>query len=416
MADFTINMTTEYDAEASNTILIELSSYAATMISGDRIRFNWTGHTGGTAGTRPPNIVISSFNSNAFTSNSDVTATYLTTSAWRTVLTPPTDQADTIFVDATNAARVNFVASVSSGIDTTPDDNIELGSNITSANPSSLYQANSITISGLGTGQSTTVTISGTGQVSKTGTSYTTGTLSVQNGDRVYTRMVASGSYGGSVSTTINIGGFTDSWSITNKTDPSTGTIISFGHATGSIPLSDIKAFFGGPNNLDSYRKGGTYVPAITGYNGNITSSSATSLSLLDFRNAVTALYFDQAPSNKSTAANTTSSSSTYSLSWQAVTDWTLGFGPGMTTSTEYKYVFISRFRQIGNLVVSNSDVTMTSGSDGSYSTSNTSVSIQVSPGQNVEREYFGTIRFYARKSGVESYTDVQYSFQFYGP
>jgi hypothetical protein len=409
MADRLYEVRTSYNFENGTTTVLQVSGYSGQLLAGDRAGFRWTTHTGS---NQPSSLTVANWSATAWADTTNLSLSQGGAYVYKDVAASPSDQNDSLLVYGPSTSNLTVVITVSSGIDSEPDDTIELGSNVTGANPSSLYYASRIDISGMSIGETATATITGTGQISKNNGGFTTN-LTVTNGDSIYTRMEAGSAYGAIKYTTIDVAGFTDTWSISNKADPSEGTLISFGYASGPVPLSAIISFFGGPNNLRAYIKGGTYVPAITGENGNITSSSSANLSVLDFRNSVTSFYFNQPPANKqSPLYNTTSNGITRSLDWVRGVDWTMGFGPGMTNASEYKYTIVSQTNQGSG---SASDVTIGSGA-GVYSTGNVFVSLQVTVPQNVERFYSGVLRIHARKNGVETSTDVQYNFGFYGP
>lgn len=97
--------------------------------------------------------------------------------------------------------------------DTTP--NAFTFTEVTGANPSTLTTATSITISGVNT--STPVSVTGTGAtISINGGSWvTSGTIT--NGQTLAVRLTSSGSFSTAMSATINVGGVTDSWSVTTR-------------------------------------------------------------------------------------------------------------------------------------------------------------------------------------------------------
>ena len=421
MADYYVDITTTYEFEFETTSM-SISPQSDTLVSGDRLIFRWTNHVGSSTG-RPSNIIVSGWSSGAWTQTGNVSVTYNGGLTTRTVKSSPSVSSDGLTLSATNVSNITFTAYVSSGIDTTPN-NFDLGTPIVSGNPNSYYYADVIKVTGLGSGQSATASASGLARISKNnGVSFFI-SLSVQNNDRVITRLQASNAYGDQLNTTINIGGVTDTWYVRTKTDPSSGELILFGHESGSIALSEIGEFFGIDTTqdstfLDDYRIG-DYVPDLSPYNDKITSDASVSLSLLDFRGAATSLYWDVSPDNKASSINTIGNGGTFSHEWSAVNDWLLGFGVGMTDACEYKYAFLTRKKRInGGAVENTTAITSTSGADGSYGTGNRQLIIQVTVSDNVEEEYFGTLRFYARNPAypsIETTVDVGFNWFFYGP
>lgn len=100
-----------------------------------------------------------------------------------------------------------------------------------------------------------------------------------------------------------------------------------FGHATGAIPLSDIRDFFRGPPestvyqtlgstaSISEYYKGGSYVPNIT-ENANIPTSGTIDFS--DFRSSATTFSIESLTASKSTFKSTANTGQTYTglLEW----------------------------------------------------------------------------------------------------
>jgi hypothetical protein len=416
MADYYVDITTSYEAEFNSTSM-SISPQSETLVSGDRLIFRWTQHVGSSSG-RPSSITVSSWSSGAWTQTGNVSVTYNGGLTTRTVKSSPSVSSDSLTLSATNVSNITFTANVSSGIDTTPD-NFELGNPIVSGNPNSYYFADTIKVTGLGSGQSATASASGSARISKNNGQSFSISLSVQNNDRVTTRLRASATYGQQLNTTINIGGVQDTWYVRTKTDPSSGELIQFGRYSGDVKLSDIKIFFGGINNtLDDYRIG-DYVPNLP-ENSSITSDPAVDLALTDFRGAATSLYWDISPDNRVDEINTTSAgTTTYYYEWTSNVDWLLGYGTGMTDACEYKYQFLSRKKNLNGNITNTTDITSTSGSDGTFSKSNYTLRIAVTVGGNVEVEYYGTIRFFARNplyNSVITETDVDFRWLFYGP
>lgn len=102
-------------------------------------------------------------------------------------------------------------------VDTTPDP-FNLGTNVTNATVDTNYYSNIITVAGLSSGYSTSVTISGTGaSYSKNGGAYTTSLGTVINNDTIRVKILSSSNYSTTYTATLNIGGVTDSWSVTTE-------------------------------------------------------------------------------------------------------------------------------------------------------------------------------------------------------
>jgi len=105
----------------------------------------------------------------------------------------------------------------SNAVDSTPDS--FTFTDVTGASLSTTYTSNQITVSGLGSGVSATVSVSG-GTYSKNSASYTSSSTTAVNGDTFRLRNTSSGSYSTTTSTTLTIGGVSDSYSITTQAAP----------------------------------------------------------------------------------------------------------------------------------------------------------------------------------------------------
>ena len=99
--------------------------------------------------------------------------------------------------------------------DTTPD--AFSFTDQTGVSTSTTIYSNTITISGINT--STTASISGnSAEMSVSGGAYTTSNQTISNGDTIRLRMTSSSSTGTAVSTTLTVGGVSDTWSVTTTT------------------------------------------------------------------------------------------------------------------------------------------------------------------------------------------------------
>lgn len=109
------------------------------------------------------------------------------------------------------------------GADSTPDA-FDLGGPETGAPLSTFIYSNTITVSGITT--SATISISGTGSpaYSINGGAYTSSAGSVVNGNTVQVRVTSSASTGTTNTATLNIGGVTDTFSVTTTTSTGGGT------------------------------------------------------------------------------------------------------------------------------------------------------------------------------------------------
>ncbi|GIX17690.1 MAG: hypothetical protein KatS3mg119_1876 [Rhodothalassiaceae bacterium] len=168
-------------------------------------------------------------------------------------------------------------------VDTTPDPFTFV--DLTGVGRETTHYSNYITVTGIG--GSTSISISGSGEYQVNDGAWTTASGTVNQGDVVRLKMTASTSFSTTVSTTLNIGGVTDTWSITTKAD-STAPLI---YLPSSFPLKlrgDVRRLFGPyktpysdpPAHLTDYVRGGTYVPDISA-NNSVPVSPPISLSQL---------------------------------------------------------------------------------------------------------------------------------------
>ena len=100
------------------------------------------------------------------------------------------------------------------------------------------YTSNTITISGLNTGQTASASVSG-GQLSKNGGAFAQVVVTVQNGDTLQVRGTSSGNYDGStVNVTLTAETRSDTFSITTETKPTTPTGITIANDTTTTSAS----------------------------------------------------------------------------------------------------------------------------------------------------------------------------------
>ena len=112
-----------------------------------------------------------------------------------------------------------FIERQAASSDTTPsafDFTNQTGVTVSSTRTS----ANTVTIAGMDSGVSTTVTVSG-GTYSKNGGSYTSGSTTASNGTTFKLRHTSSSSYSTSVTTTLTVGGVSGSFVSTTEAAPS---------------------------------------------------------------------------------------------------------------------------------------------------------------------------------------------------
>lgn len=187
-------------------------------------------------------------------------------------------------------------------------DQFELGPDVAPAALNTYYYSNTITISGLSSGLSTTATIGGTGgEFKKNSGSYTTANQTVQNGDTLRVRVLSANTASTARTGVININGITDSFTATTPAGVAGGVV--YIKSSGSISMLDVWGVMGGaPSNvsalgfvngevlptssvgLDMYYRGGANVPD-TPYNSGVPTSGQISLS--QFYGAGKSVQFD---------------------------------------------------------------------------------------------------------------------------
>jgi len=118
---------------------------------------------------------------------------------------------------------------VSTAVDSTP--NAFSFTPVLNASLNSTNTSNTITIAGLGDGDTATVSLSGTAgskQYSKNGGSYTSSSGTAQNGDTFAVRGTASGSYASTVTVILTVGGVSGTYSISTQGVPADTTPDAF--------------------------------------------------------------------------------------------------------------------------------------------------------------------------------------------
>src|SRR6056300_553140 len=118
---------------------------------------------------------------------------------------------------------------VSSAVDSTP--NAFSFTPVLNASLNSTNTSNTITIAGLGDGDTATVSLSGTAgskQYSKNGGSYTSSSGTAQNGDTFAVRGTASASYASTVTVILTVGGVSETYSISTQGVPADTTPDAF--------------------------------------------------------------------------------------------------------------------------------------------------------------------------------------------
>jgi len=204
-----------------------------------------SGGSGGVSAPADPTVTLSSRNntndtvvvsSSSGSGNSGTitfaqTSTNVTpTSGFTTTTTYTQPRNSTRYYWASQSSIVSGSTSfVSPAVDTSP--NGFTFTDVANVSRNSTNTSNTITISGMGTGDTATVSLSGTAgnkQYSKNGGSYTSSSGTAQNGDTFAVRGTASGSYSTTVTVILTVGSTADTYSITTEGEPADTTPDAF--------------------------------------------------------------------------------------------------------------------------------------------------------------------------------------------
>jgi hypothetical protein len=204
-----------------------------------------SGGSGGVSAPADPTVTLSSRNntndtvvvsSSSGSGNSGTitfaqTSTNVTpTSGFTTTTTYTQPRNSTRYYWASQSSIVSGSTSfVSPAVDTSP--NGFTFTDVANVSRNSTNTSNTITISGMGTGDTATVSLSGTAgskQYSKNGGSYTSSSGTAQNGDTFAVRGTASGSYSTTVTVILTVGSTADTYSITTEGVPADTTPDAF--------------------------------------------------------------------------------------------------------------------------------------------------------------------------------------------
>ena len=323
---------------------------------------------------------------------------------------PTSFQSSTDFTQPRNSTRYYFakqggVASsgtshVSAAVGTTP--NAFTFTDVTSVALNSTNTSNTITIAGLGTGDTATVSLSGTAgskQYSKNGAAYTSSSGTAVNGDTFSVRGTASGSNSTAVTVILTIGGVADTYSITTIAVASDTTPNAFGNFT-AVTASQLNTVntsntitIAGINTASavSISGNGTFSIAGGGYttSGNVTNGQTITVRLTSSGSFSTAV---------STTLNVGGVTGSYSVTTRAAV--------AATTPTDIVAT------QTTNTSASSQNLTVT-GSGGSGTTQvSSNNSSWVSNGSTFSQSRNSTVTYYARNVGEttsSSYSETKF-------
>ena len=202
---------------------------------------------------------------------------------------------------------------------------------------------------------------------------------------------------------TVRIGSRVYSVSLSTSSElvPSSHHVISMGRTSGNISLLNIKNFFGGGSNLRDYFRKGRNVPDMAANSGIPTSGT---LRITDFRGSATAFFIAFHPSDKpfrqlSTSYGTRSVGVGWNIWSGEVDDWDLGYSKFIKDNAEFRYTLSYQFGSgygTTNPAVK-PKLSSNTGSPGTWSSSNKSVSVTVTAQKREEFRVTCTVRMYAR-------------------
>lgn len=221
MANFNVNLSVQFGS---------LSAFpsSVTAEAGDTITFIYNMNDGGfdpITITPPPSL---------FTNTQSFILMTVGDSHTRTVSTQATG---TYSFQGNTTPSFGFFDDLQVTITQTTDDTPDQFTlnNVTNASLSTTITSNTITVSGINV--PITASVSGSSATFRVNNgSYTTANKTVNNGDTINVRMVSAGTYSTARSTTLNLNGVTDTWTVTTRAANTTPDPFSFTNLTNVSP------------------------------------------------------------------------------------------------------------------------------------------------------------------------------------
>ncbi len=303
MALHTLSISTDFDPEFgghSTTVYPNTSSGNPDDLNGgDTLRVKWDSHFGG---FKPANIKITLINPSHFTDEPSSTFYIYTEGSYVDLTCSGVSGESHIGITPEGAyPSRGYYYNLVGTPDTTPDQ-FSLGADITGTSPGKYLATRSFTVTGINTTAtasiSTTVT-GGTGRgalptFNVNGGMYSTANKSVQNGDTVYVKFNTPRDYAESHTTTLTIGGTSDTIKVSAPTQIDAADRVTYSASKAS--LDAVGSLFGaiqnGKYSANLLRRGGL-VPNTTG-NAHITATNTNGnkVYLSEFKNCETSFYF----------------------------------------------------------------------------------------------------------------------------
>lgn len=392
MANYTVTISQGYEPGFTT---FTVSPASRTIAIGDSLTFRRQ-DLGGSTQT----ITVSGFSSSRFTSTAPVT---LSSNGATGARTSNAIGSNTLTITAPGMPTLYFTVNINSGISSYPDAFSFFS--VSLAQPNMIYESSVITISGINTSVSATISGGGSFKINNETNWRTSGT--VNDGDKIKLRLTSANAYSAAVATTLTVGGRSGTWTITTAADPEQGEVIAFPYTAGTFNFTDIIDFFGGrtnygnvpPRNLRAYLKGAGLVPNIS---KNAAIPTSGTLNKRDFLGSGTALYFANRPAGQVAGGMNSFNAITPSVRWEFFGPYAphhprLGFG-NIALTCEYRF----RVAEYTGTDYTTGVSSTISGSVGaSYSAWSTKSDIEISTHipAGVQRFYGGVVYMQVRSS-----------------
>lgn len=380
---------------------------------------------------------ISGFSTSAWVSGSDLSVSRGNTGS-RDVKSSPTASTFDLSVSISGYSSATIYIEIVSAVDTLPDDFSDSLNDITNAVPGVEYALGNFVVEDINT--QVVASVSGTASTeSRVGNNgaKNSSNKNVNVNARIYVWGTASTSYDSSTTATIQVGSRTVSKTITTRADPAVGTRIPFTPSSGAISLDDVRSFFGpktGTNiAISDYYRGGDYVvDSTTGTPNNSELPTSGEISLDDFYNSFTTMFFSTSPGNREGEINTSTAEGTTAFNWNRVDDWEVGYGPDMEDGVDYRITHeTTTFQELINNVTTykvtfngvDRDLTVAANrsaySFGYVALGGSAIDVTVTAPQSTEAFISGAITLQIKHKEQPTYTystTFYYDYAIYGP
>lgn len=393
MANHTV--TARYDSEFGQVLLS--TNTLDFVVAGDTISFS-----GGT---------WSNFSSTYFTNTSTIYS-----SGTKTIKSS-VSSGSTTYVQCTISGKTATLAINFDVKDETPN---SFGlSNVSDVNPKALIRPHSVTVTGINTRVTASISSSAgrVAQLYKNSTQYPPRSgFGVENGDTLILEVEAEYDYGEELTITLTVGTRTETFRVINRLYPLVDQLIELG--INSPPLAfkqDVVNFFGSKSTspkLTDYLRGNDLVPSIQ-QNAHVPTSPP--IRLTDLLGTASALYFRYRPPTKAVSVDTTDGGKSLGLTWDIENEYNVGYGE-LAKELEYRYVVTRDDNHPANEV---SIYTPAHSDETQWHQGNRYIQLSASSGAYTEKMYRGTLTIYVRNAVDTSLViseTVNWIISFYGP